>query len=106
MKIKQLDSLAPQALTATLDERALILCARARELKDAQSFEDAQLTLSEFWQGVGDRPRLEGLAANVQAEMLLLVGTLSGWLGSVRQAPGARKSPRISSLRVPPYLRN
>jgi tetratricopeptide (TPR) repeat protein len=91
MKIKQLDSLAPQALTATRDERALVLCARAKELKDTQSFEEAQLVLSEFWQDVGDRPKLEGLAPNVQAEMLLLVGTLSGWLGSVRQAPGAQE---------------
>ena len=91
MKIKQLDSLASEASTATGDERALVLCARAKELQDTQNFEDARLVLSEFWQGVGDRPKLDGLAANVQAEMLLLVGTLSGWLGSARQTPGAQE---------------
>jgi tetratricopeptide (TPR) repeat protein len=91
MKINQLDSLVPEALTATRDERALVLCARAKELKDAQSFEDARLVLGEFWQDVGDRPKLNGLAANVRAEMLLLVGTLSGWLGTARQTPGAQE---------------
>ena len=91
MKIKQLDSLAPEASTTTGNERALVLCVRAKELQDAQNFEDARLMLSEFWQDVGDRPRLDGLAANVQAEMLLLVGTLSGWLGSARQTAGAQE---------------
>ena len=91
MKIKQLDSLAPEASTATGNERALMLCARAKELQDAQNFEDARLVLGEFWQDVGDRPKLDGLAANVQGEMLLLVGTLSGWLGSARQTPGAQE---------------
>lgn len=91
MKIKQLDSPAPEASTATGNERALMLCARAKELQDAQSFEDARLVLGEFWQDLGDRPKLDGLAANVRAEMLLLVGTLSGWLGSARQSPGAQE---------------
>src|SRR5258706_13143349 len=91
MKINQLESLVPEALKATGNERALILCARARDLKDTQNFEDARQVLGEFWQDVGDRPKLDGLAANVQAEMLLLVGTLSGWLGSLRQTPGAQE---------------
>ncbi|HYU97753.1 MAG TPA: tetratricopeptide repeat protein [Pyrinomonadaceae bacterium] len=91
MKIKQLDSPALAALTAPVSERALMLCARAKELQDTQNFEDARLVLSEFWQDVGHRPKLDGLAANVQAEMLLLVGTLSGWLGSARQTPGAQE---------------
>jgi tetratricopeptide (TPR) repeat protein len=91
MKIKQLDLLAPEVSRATGNERALMLCTRARELQDEQRFEDARLVLSEFWQDVGHRPKLDGLAANVQAEMLLLVGTLSGWLGSARQTPGAQE---------------
>ena len=91
MKIKQLNSSALEALTAPVSERALMLCSRAKELQDVQNFEDARLVLSEFWQDIGHRPKLDGLAANVQAEMLLLVGTLSGWLGSARQTPGAQE---------------
>jgi tetratricopeptide (TPR) repeat protein len=91
MKIKQLDSLIPEASVASGNERALMLCARARELHDTQQFEDARLVLGEFWQDVGDHPKLDGLAAPAQGEMLLLVGALSGWLGSVRQAPEAQE---------------
>ena len=94
MKIKQLDSLAPEASTATGNERALLLCARAKELQDAQNFEDARRVLGEFWQDVGDRPKLDGLAANVRGEMLLIVGTLSGWLGTTRQSPGAQETAK------------
>ena len=89
MKIKQLNSPALEALTAPVNERAC--CASAKDVQDAQSFEDARLVLSEFWQDLGHRPKLDGLTANVQAEMLLLVGTLSGWLGSARQTPGAQE---------------
>jgi tetratricopeptide (TPR) repeat protein len=91
MKINQLDSLAPATVTASVNERALTLCARAKELQDAQNFEEARQVLGEFWLDVGDRPKLDGLAANVRGEMLLIVGTLSGWLGSTRQTPGAQE---------------
>ena len=94
MKINQSNSLVHEALTVTSDERALLLCARAKELQDAQNFEDARMVLGEFWQDVGDRPKLDGLASNVRAEMLLLVGTLSGWLGSARQSPGAQETAK------------
>lgn len=91
MKIKPLDSLSHEAVTGTVNERALMVCSQAKELQDAQNFEDARLVLGEFWQDVGDRPKLDGLAAQVRAEMLLLVGSLSGWLGSARQSPGAQE---------------
>ena len=91
MKISQLDSLKLETSTATGNERVLMLCARAKELENAQNFEDARLVLTEFWQDVGHRPKLDGLAQNVRAEMLLLVGTLSGWLGYSRQSPGAQE---------------
>ena len=94
MKINQSNSLVHEALAVTSDERALLLCARAKELQDAQNFEDARMVLGEFWQDVGDRPKLDGLASNVRAEMLLLVGTLSGWLGSARQSPGAQETAK------------
>ena len=94
MKIKLLNSLAPEALTAPVNERALMLCARAKEFQDAQNFEDARLVLGEFWQDVGDRPKLDGLAANVRGEMLLIVGTLSAWLGTTRQSPGAQETAK------------
>jgi tetratricopeptide (TPR) repeat protein len=47
--------------------------------------------LGSFWRGIGKRPELEGLSAAEQAEVLLRVGTLSGWLGSSGQIPGAQE---------------
>ena len=94
MKINQANAVGLEGLTTTGTERAHELMARARELQDAQSFEAARMVLSEFWQDIGDRPKLDGLDANTRAEMLLLVGTLSGWLGSVRQTPGAQETAK------------
>jgi len=78
-------------LATTSTEQARILCARAKEREEAGEFEEARLALSEFWQRIGDRPRLEGLEEPEQAELLLRAGTLSGWIGSARQIPGAQE---------------
>ena len=91
MKINQVESLHNDALTGTSSERAEVLCAQAKELEEAGKFEDARLALGEFWQRIGDRPKLEGLDEPVRAEMLLRVGALSGWIGSARQIPGAQE---------------
>src|SRR4030095_3313400 len=91
MKINQVNSLEYEARTGTRNERARMLWARAKELQEAQKFEDARLVLGEFWQDVGDHPKLDGLDAIMRAEMLLLIGTVSGWLGTARQTPGAQE---------------
>src|SRR6185295_3874856 len=91
MKISQVSSLEHLELAGTINERASVVCARARELQDSAQFEDARLVLGEFWEDVGHRPKLDGLEVNVRADMLLLVGALSGWLGSARQTPGAQE---------------
>ena len=94
MKINQAQAVGRESLAANDNERAQELLASARELLEAQNFEEARRVLGEFWQDVGDRPNLVGLDAKTRAEMLLLVGTLSGWLGSVRQAPGAQETAK------------
>jgi hypothetical protein len=64
-------------LTATSTQRAQMLFAQAKEREEAGEFEEARLSLGEFWQRIGDRPRLEGLAEPEQAELLLRAGSLS-----------------------------
>lgn len=91
MKMNQVATLQHEVLTASTGGQVLELCARAQELGEAGKFEDARLVLSEFWQRIGDRPKLDGLDKPVRAELLLRVGTLSGWLGSARQIPGAQE---------------
>jgi len=91
MKIKHVASLQSDTLATTIGERAPELCARAKTLEEAGKFEDARLVLSEFWQRIGERPKLDGLDRPVRAELLLRVGALSGWIGSANQIPGAQE---------------
>jgi tetratricopeptide (TPR) repeat protein len=91
MKIKHMESLQTNTLSTDIEERAIALCTEARKLEEVGKYQDARGVLSQFWQRIGDRPKLEGLGGAVRAELLLRVGTLSGWLGSAGQLPGAQE---------------
>jgi tetratricopeptide (TPR) repeat protein len=65
-------------------------CSIAKELASVGDYEAARETLRELWDGIGFRPKIEGLPPNQQAELLLRAGALSGWLGSSRQVPDAQ----------------
>jgi len=73
------------------DERALLRCQLAEELELRGQYEAARNALGELWQGIGQYPVLEGLVDLTAAEVLLRVGTLSGWLGSASQLEGAQE---------------
>jgi tetratricopeptide (TPR) repeat protein len=90
MKMTQVESLR-HAPAVTSSERTRELLASAKELEAAGRFEEAKLALGEFWQRVGDRPKLAGLDESLRADLLLRVGTLSGWIGSAQQIPGAQE---------------
>jgi CheY-like chemotaxis protein/tetratricopeptide (TPR) repeat protein len=47
--------------------------------------------MGELWLRIGEHPVLDGLSAETIAEVLLRVGTLTGWIGSVRQTEGAQE---------------
>ena len=67
--------------------------AKSRLVADLQNrgeYEAACEALGVFWRGIGNRPEVGSLSAADQAEVLLRVGTLSGWLGSAGQIPGAQ----------------
>lgn len=61
------------------------------ELQNRGEYEAACEALGGFWRGIGKRPEVGSLSAAEQAEVLLRVGTLSGWLGSSGQIPGAQE---------------
>lgn len=65
-------------------------CAAAKKLTGAGNYEAASEALGKLWDGIGNRPKIEGLPLNEQAELLLRAGALSGWLGSSGQVPGAQ----------------
>jgi two-component system chemotaxis response regulator CheY len=80
--------------TLSRDARAQLLCQLAADLERRGQYESARAALSELWQGVGQRPALEGLSELAAAEVLLRVGTLSGWFGSTRQLEGAQDAAK------------
>jgi transcriptional regulator with PAS, ATPase and Fis domain len=84
--LKDLD--APQ-LRRT--DRILLRCRLARELQESGNYEAACSVLEEFWQGVSHYPSVSDLDDSVAAEILLICGSLTGWIGSSRQIPGAQE---------------
>jgi tetratricopeptide (TPR) repeat protein len=66
-------------------------CGIAKELTSLGEYEAAREAMAGLWNGIGQRPKIEGLAPAEQAEVLLRVGSLSGWLGSSGQIPGAQE---------------
>jgi len=91
MKMNQPESRQHEVVTVLTADGVLELCARAQKLEEIGKFDAARLVLSEFWQRIGDRPKLDGLDESTRAELLLRVGTLTGWLGSASQIPGAQE---------------
>ena len=86
---KQLDG-----LFLTLEERALSRCRRAADLIHKGQFEAAGEALGDLWPGVGQRPATERIPPATEGEVLLQCGTLTGWLGSVRNIHGAQEQAK------------
>ena len=76
------------------DEQALLRCRLAADFEHSGQHEDACAALAELWQGVNQRPAIEGLGELASAEVLLRAGALSGWLGSNRQLEGAQEAAK------------
>jgi tetratricopeptide (TPR) repeat protein len=90
MKMDQMETIGHK-LATSVNEETRELLATAKELEAAGRVEEARTLLSGYWQRIGERPRLTGLDELNQAELLLRVGTLSGWIGSAKQIPGAQE---------------
>jgi two-component system, chemotaxis family, chemotaxis protein CheY len=80
--------------TLSHDERVQLRCRVAAELEHRGQYEAARDALGDLWQGVGQRPDLAGLSELTAAEVLLRVGALSGWFGSIRQLQGAQDAAK------------
>lgn len=73
------------------NERAVLRCRLSKQLEQGGDYEAAGEAMAELWQGVGARPVLEGLDDGTQAEVLLRVGAITGWVGSARQIEGSQE---------------
>jgi CheY-like chemotaxis protein len=87
----QLTALRNQSSDLTLAERAEICCRLAKQLEKAGEYETACEALSEFWPERVGPPKVDDLDEPTQAEMLLRVGALAGWLGSANQTTGSQE---------------
>jgi tetratricopeptide (TPR) repeat protein len=80
--------------TLPKDERAGLRCQLARELENVGNYDAARESMGELWPSFGERPMLDGLSDMTAAEVLLRVGVLTGWIGSVRQIEGAQEASK------------
>jgi tetratricopeptide (TPR) repeat protein len=74
-----------------LAERAKLSCQLAKRLEKAGEYEQAREALDEFWPGDGDTPNLNRLDTKTRAQILLRIGSLTGWLGSANQTGGSQE---------------
>ncbi len=84
-------SLMPGISSLGLSEQALACCDLARAKEDVGDYEAASYMLEKWWR-IGGQIQLDGLSQRAAAEILLRAGTLTGWVGSSRQMPGAQRA--------------
>ncbi len=73
------------------DDRAHLRCRLAKQLEEAGNYESAREAMGELWGNIDDPPNVENLDQRATAEVLLRVGTLTGWLGTMQQIKGAQE---------------
>jgi tetratricopeptide (TPR) repeat protein len=76
------------------DERAGLRCRLAKHLEEIGQYEAAREAMDDLWPTVGGPPNLHGLEQQTAAEVLLRVGTLTGWIGSIKQIQGAQETAK------------
>jgi tetratricopeptide (TPR) repeat protein len=67
-----------------------------KKLEERGEYESANEAFGNLglWEGIGQRPKTDGLNTTLRAELLLRAGTLTGWLGSALQVEGAQESAK------------
>src|ERR1700749_1901694 len=88
-RLKELDN-----PSLTEGERVLLRCEVAADLIHKGQYEAAQEALGELWLGTGQRPPVRNLPPALSAEGSLQCGTLTSWLGKVRNVAGAQEQAK------------
>jgi len=76
---------------APVSTRAELACQMAKELEKGGEYQAAIETLSDFWDGVTDAVKLDGLDERTQADLLVRAGSLAGWQGSADSSIGSQE---------------
>lgn len=74
----------------TLSEEVQACCTIAREKLEIGDYDAGCAALQPWWT-IGEWPSQEGLTAAAAADLLLIAGTLDGWVASTRQIVGGQK---------------
>ena len=82
------EQIEPALLTKS--EQALACCALARDKLEVGDYDAGCAALQPWWT-FGEWPRHCGLSDSAAAELLLVAGTLSGWVASSQRILGGRK---------------
>jgi CheY-like chemotaxis protein/tetratricopeptide (TPR) repeat protein len=90
----ELTALKTQRSSLPLSERATLSCRLAKQLEKIGKYELAYESLAEFWPDREGPPKVEGLDPVQQAELLLRIGAIAGWLGSTDQIPGGQETAK------------
>jgi transcriptional regulator with GAF, ATPase, and Fis domain len=90
------NQVSPQQLDSTLPlaERVRVSCLTAKQFEETGDYEAGCDSLSEWWEGVGARPRVNNLETACAAEILLRAGVLTGFIGSSRQIADAQEKAK------------
>jgi len=91
MKIDSMVSPRKNIISTQVAEPVLEVCRRAKALEEVAEYEAARQAMGSYWNRIGDLPKLDGLTELEAANVLLRAGTLSGWIGSAGQIPGAQE---------------
>src|SRR5687767_1987224 len=86
---KLLRQIADPSLTH--NERVRLRCQLAKEFEESGNYERAREAMDGTWSRIGERPALTALDQPTAAEVLLRVGVLTGWIGSVKQIEDAQE---------------
>jgi CheY-like chemotaxis protein/tetratricopeptide (TPR) repeat protein len=69
----------------------MLCCRVSQQLKDAGEYQAAWDAIKEFWPDSDDFTPLDGLDLGAKAEVLLVVGGLTGWRGSTSHSEGTQE---------------
>ena len=78
----------------TYSQEHIEFCLKAKMLEDSGEYEAAAEALGVLWLGIGERPDIEEFPAIERAEILVRVGSLTGWLGSSNQVEGSQEAAK------------
>lgn len=87
----ELTKLREESRGMTRTERATLACELAKEFEKVGEYEAAYEALSEFWPDRNLSPEVQDLDDLSKASVLLRVGAVTGWLGSIDQTGGSQE---------------